>query len=82
MSVYFLNLFRWQNTSLQITTNLETPTVNFIVGFAKLCYHLVSTSRIKISAVLSSDPSHGSVLRFPELGDVMIDQVRSITAAL
>jgi hypothetical protein len=69
-------LHRWQNTSLQITTNLEQPTVNFIVGFAKLCYHLVSTSRIKISAILTTDPEHGGgVLRFPELGNVTIDQV-------
>jgi len=46
------------------------------VGFAKLCYHLVSTSKIKISAVLAKDPDHGGgVLRFPELGNVTIDQV-------
>jgi hypothetical protein len=36
-------------------------------------------SRIKISAVLSTDPNLGvGVLRFPELGDVTIDQVSTL----
>ena len=32
---------RWQNTSLQMTTNLHASTVDFLLGFARLCYHLV-----------------------------------------
>ncbi len=45
---------RWQNTSLQMTTSLDASTVDFLLGFARLCYHLVRTSSIKMTAILSA----------------------------
>ena len=74
----FKNLFRWQNTSLSVTTHLEEATVNFVLNFAKLCYHLVKSGNIKISAVMQANHT----LNFPDLGDVTIDQERAETFGL
>ncbi len=51
--IFPLSFYRWQNTSLQMTTSLDTSTVDFLLGFARLCYHLVRTSSIKMTAILS-----------------------------
>jgi len=32
-----------------MTTSLDASTVDFLLGFAKLCYHLVRTGNIKVS---------------------------------
>ena len=70
--------FRWQNTSLSITTTLEEATVAFVLSFAKLCYHLVKSGNIKIAAVMQANHS----LHFPDLGEVTIDQERAETFGL
>ena len=75
-------LIRWQNTSLNMTTNLAVSTIAFMKGFSCLCYHLVRTGNIKISAILSSNPHSGNMLRFPDLGNVTIDQDRAETFGL
>jgi hypothetical protein len=70
--------FRWQNTSLQMTTSLDTSTVDFLLGFARLCYHLVKSGNIKMVAQLTiSDSNSGmnNMLTFPDFGGVSIDQV-------
>ena len=59
-----------------MTTNLNAATISFMRGFSCLCYHLVRTGNIKISAILNEDnPATGNTLRFPDLGNVTIDQV-------
>ena len=70
---------RWQNTSLQMTTSLDSSTVDFLLGFARLCYHLVKSGNIKMTALLNvcSDADMNNTLSFPDLGGVCIDQVRS-----
>ena len=74
---------RWQNTSLQLTTSLTSCTVSFMLGFSRLCYYLVKTGNIKISAVLSTNNDTGvNTLSFPELGDVCIDMDRAETFGL
>jgi len=74
---------RWQNTSLNMTTNLNAATISFMRGFSCLCYHLVRTGNIKISAILNEDnPATGNTLRFPDLGNVTIDQDRAETFGL
>ena len=82
----FYHLFcnnRWQNTSLQLTTSLTSCTVSFMLGFSRLCYYLVKTGNIKISAVLSTNNDTGvNTLSFPELGDVCIDMDRAETFGL
>jgi len=69
---------RWQNTSLSVTTHLEEATVNFVLNFAKLCYHLVRSGNIKISAIMQPNQT----LTFPDLGGVTIDQERAETFGL
>lgn len=69
---------RWQNTSLALTTNLEETTIHFVLGFARLCYHLVKSGNIKISAIMQAN----NTLNFPDLGDVTIDQERAETFGL
>jgi hypothetical protein len=64
--------YRWQNTSLSITTTLEDATIAFILNFSKLCYHLVKSGNIKIAAIMQEE----GTLHFPDLGEVTIDQVR------
>ena len=71
---------RWQNTSLQMTTSLDSSTVDFLLGFARLCYHLVKSGNIKMTALLNdgdTDAAVNNTLSFPDLGGVCIDQVRS-----
>ena len=73
---------RWQNTSLQMTTSLDSSTVDFLLGFARLCYHLVKSGNIKMTALLNVDcggdtDAVNNTLSFPDLGGVCIDQVRS-----
>ena len=72
------NFLRWQNTSLQMTTNLHASTVDFLLGFARLCYHLVRSGNIKMKAVLNdgSGSDVSNTLTFPDFGGVSIDQVR------
>ena len=69
---------RWQNTSLQMTTSLDSSTVDFLLGFARLCYHLVKSGNIKMTALLNvgGDADMNNTLSFPDLGGVCIDQVR------
>lgn len=70
---------RWQNTSLQMTTSLTSSTVDFLLGFARLCYHLVKSGNIKMTAHLNvsgGDNDVNNTLSFPDLGGVCIDQVR------
>ena len=64
--------YRWQNTSLSITTTLEDATIAFILNFSKLCYHLVKSGNIKIAAIMQEE----GTLHFPDLGEVTIDQVQ------
>jgi hypothetical protein len=52
--------------------------VSFILAFARLCYHLVKSGNIKISAIMQAN----STLNFPDLGDVTIDQERAETFGL
>lgn len=91
--MYFLSLvypslissptFRWQNTSLQMTTNLNSSTLDFLSSFSKLCYHLVQTGNIKIRAILTSDGDTGiNMLSFPELEGLSIDMDRAETFGL
>ena len=63
---------------MSVTTHLEEATVNFVLNFAKLCYHLVKSGNIKISAVMQANHT----LNFPDLGDVTIDQERAETFGL
>ncbi|XP_071744457.1 uncharacterized protein [Lepeophtheirus salmonis] len=73
---------RWQNTSLQLTSMLEEETVSFLLGFARLCYHLVRTGNIKMSARLVKNETEYRLF-FPDLGnDVSIDQERAETFGL
>ena len=54
-----------------------------MLGFSRLCYYLVKTGNIKISAVLSTNNDTGvNTLSFPELGDVCIDMDRAETFGL
>ncbi len=73
-----MSLFRWQNTSLQMTTSLDSATVDFLLNFSRICYFLVKSGNIKMSAYLS-EVADGSVLSFPDFADgaVTIDQYRA-----
>ena len=54
-----------------------------MMGFSRLCYHLVRTGNIKISAILSTNQETGiNTLSFPDLGDVTIDMDRAETFGL
>ena len=63
---------------MSITTTLEDATIAFVLNFAKLCYHLVKSGNIKISAIMEAN----NTLHFPDLGDVTIDQERAETFGL
>ena len=63
---------------MSITTTLEDSTIAFILNFSKLCYHLVKSGNIKISAIMQED----ATLHFPDLGEVTIDQERAETFGL
>ena len=52
--------------------------MNFVLNFAKLCYHLVRSGNIKISAIMQPNQT----LTFPDLGGVTIDQERAETFGL
>ena len=54
---------RWQNSSLQMTTSLDVTTVDFLMGFARLCYHLVRSGNIKMAAVMQTDPGNNGARR-------------------
>ena len=63
-----------------MTTSLDSSTVDFLLGFARLCYHLVKSGNIKMTALLNdgdTDAAVNNTLSFPDLGGVCIDQVRS-----
>ena len=48
--------------------------------FQSLCYHLVKSGNIKMTALLNdgdTDAAVNNTLSFPDLGGVCIDQVRS-----
>ena len=61
-----------------MTTSLDASTVDFLLGFARLCYHLVRSGNIKMKAVLNDGSSSdvNNTLTFPDFGGVSIDQVR------
>ena len=63
---------------MSVTTHLEEATVNFVLNFARLCYHLVKSGNIKISAIQTPNQT----LTFPDLGAVTIDQERAETFGL
>ena len=66
-----------------MTTSLIPSTVSFMLGFSRLCYYLVKSGNIKISAVLSTNLDTGvNTLSFPELGDVSIDMDKAETFGL
>lgn len=65
---------RWQNTSFQISTNLENSTVTFLRSFAQLCYHLVRSGNIRMSAVMDQE---NNSLVFPEFNGVSIDREKA-----
>ena len=68
-----------------MTTSLDSSTVDFLLGFARLCYHLVQSGNIKMSAVLSGSNENnndGARLTFPDFGNVSIDQDRAETFGL
>jgi len=64
---------QWQHTEGKLA--LDTETVQFLKGFAQLCYNLVQTGSIKKTAML--DPS-GEKLIFPKL-QLTLDLARAQT---
>eukprot|EP00095_Tigriopus_kingsejongensis_P008904 maker-scaffold1538_size36768-snap-gene-0.10 protein:Tk08904 transcript:maker-scaffold1538_size36768-snap-gene-0.10-mRNA-1 annotation:"lrr and pyd domains-containing protein 3-like" len=66
---------RWQNTSFQISTNLEHSTVSFLRSFAQLCYYLVQSGNIRMSGEMVPDDSN--MLRFPDFHGVSIDREKA-----
>ena len=64
---------QWQHTEGKL--NLDQETVEFLKGFAKLCYNLVQTGSIKKSAVLDNA---GEKLVFKKL-NLTLDLARAQT---
>ncbi len=62
-----------------MTTSLDSSTVDFLLGFARLCYHLVRSGNIKMEAVLNdgNGANVNNTLTFPDFGGVSIDQDRA-----
>lgn len=66
-----------------MTTSLSSSTVDFLLGFARLCYHLVKSGNIKMTAIQSHGPHlDNGLLTFPDFGGVSIDQDRAETFGL
>ena len=67
-----------------MTTSLDSTTVDFLLSFAKLCYHLVKSGNIKMAAVQAEVGSAiaGGTLTFPDFDGVCIDQDRAETFGL